>query len=61
MKKQPRWIKSTIKAADECKVQMPWERGARRAEFIARRQDEAERSRVTLAPLPAWMTQQISA
>lgn len=37
MTAQKRWIKSTIAAADECTHAMPWQRGARRAEMIARR------------------------
>ncbi|MDF1872540.1 hypothetical protein [Vannielia sp.] len=32
-----RWIKTTAEAANELNVQMPWERGARRASMIARR------------------------
>lgn len=36
------WIKAVVKAAEEDQTVMPWARGARRAEMIARR-EEAER------------------
>lgn len=37
MKTNQRFIKSVTKTASETDVQMPWERGARRASFIAKR------------------------
>jgi len=37
MKTQPRWMKSVIEEATRCRVRMPWERGLRRAGFVARR------------------------
>lgn len=36
-KPQRRFIKSVLKSAAECDIQMPWQRGARRAAMIARR------------------------
>ena len=62
MRKQPRWINKTIEAANACTTQMPWERGARRTDFIARRNyQEDDKSKVTLAPIPTWLTEAISA
>jgi len=62
MKTDTRWITNTIEAANDCTTRMPWERGARRAEFIARRNfDESDARKVTLAPVPDWLTQVISA
>lgn len=61
MTKNQRWVKSTIAAAEACNTKMPWERGARRQEMIARRMDAEERAHVSLAPLPAWMTEALSA
>lgn len=61
MTKRQRWIKSTIAAAEACTTQMPWERGARRQEMIARRMEDREVAKITLAPLPAWMTESLSA
>ncbi|MBU2991949.1 hypothetical protein Q4555_14690 [Octadecabacter sp. 1_MG-2023] len=37
MTKQNRWIKSTIREAQNCTTKMPWERGLRREAFIASR------------------------
>lgn len=37
MTKKARWITSVIVAADQTTHAMPWERGARRAQMIARR------------------------
>ena len=39
-----RWMEEMVKAAKTEKVEMPWERGARRAEMIARRTEEAKKS-----------------
>lgn len=62
MKAQPRWISNTIEAANACTTQMPWERGARRAEFIARRNaNEPDKTKITLAPIPDYLTEVISA
>ncbi len=62
MKSQPRWIKNTIEAANACTTKMPWERGARRADFIARRgQMDEDMAKVSLAPLPSYLTEAISA
>ncbi len=44
MRKQ-RWIKNTIEAAAKTDVKMPWERGARRLDFIARRRSHKRRAR----------------
>ncbi|WP_168223045.1 hypothetical protein [Oceanicola sp. D3] len=41
-----RWIKQSTMSAEALKVQMPWERGTRRAQMIARR--EARMSRLNL-------------
>ncbi len=38
-----RWIKHTTEAAEALKVQMPWERGSRRAAMIARRAERLSR------------------
>jgi len=62
MKTQPRWIGKTIEAAEACNHKMPWERGTRRAEFIARRSNsDEEQATVSLAPVPSWLTEAISA
>lgn len=61
MNTQKRWIKNTIAAADACATKMPWERGLRRQAFIARRLENEAAAKVTLAPLPAWMTEGVSA
>jgi hypothetical protein len=37
MKTKQRWLNAVIAEADKCDTQMPWERGARRKEMIARR------------------------
>lgn len=37
MTHKKRWIESTIQAAQTCTHPMPWQRGARRAQMIARR------------------------
>lgn len=41
MKKQTRMIKSIIEEAAKTDVVMPWARGARRAEWIAKRTNQA--------------------
>ena len=37
MKTEKAWIKSTIREAAKVKTKLPWERGATRAAFIAKR------------------------
>lgn len=44
MTKKARWIKSVIVAANETTHAMPWERGARRAQMIARRRAQSTRA-----------------
>ncbi len=62
MKSDTRWITGTIKAANECTTKMPWERGATRQAFIERRANSEEgRAPVSLAPVPEWLTEAISA
>ena len=39
MSRQTRFIKSVVAASQDDAPQMPWARGARRAAFIAKRQD----------------------
>lgn len=39
MTRKTRWIQSTIEAAAACTHPMPWQRGTRRAQMIARRAD----------------------
>ncbi|MDF2142198.1 hypothetical protein [Paenirhodobacter sp. CAU 1674] len=34
-----RWMKSALTEAAKCETRMPWARGARRAETIARREE----------------------
>ena len=51
-----RWITKTISAAETCETKLPWERGARRQEMIARRLErETPAARITLPPLPEGM------
>ena len=38
----PRWIAPMVAEAAECAVALPWQRGARRAAVIARRQTAEE-------------------
>ena len=56
-----RWIDTTIEEANKCDVKMPWERGNRRQEMIARRLDQSEHVKVSLPPMPAFMTMAVSA
>lgn len=37
MKTKHRWLNAVIAEADNCDTQMPWARGARRNDMIARR------------------------
>jgi hypothetical protein len=41
-KKPRRWLQSAIAEAAKCEVAMPWQRGAVRAQTIARRTDAAD-------------------
>ena len=41
MKKQSRFLKSVIATAKDARVELPWERGVRRAAAIARRKGPA--------------------
>ena len=41
MQKNRRWMVAAIETASKSTVQMPWERGARRAAMIARREATA--------------------
>ncbi len=38
MKETARWLESVMEASEKCDIRMPWERGARRKEMIARRE-----------------------
>ncbi|SEN03574.1 hypothetical protein SAMN04488003_10852 [Loktanella fryxellensis] len=54
MTPQKRWMKNTIAEAANMTTPMPWERGLRRMDMIARRlDDEGRRVVVTLPPMPA--------
>ncbi len=44
MKTEKRWIKNMINEAAKVETKMPWERGARRAAFIAKRSQQAQPS-----------------
>lgn len=48
MKPKSRFIKSVVETARKSDVQLPWERGPRRKETIARRQAAAETRRRVL-------------
>lgn len=62
MKTNKRWINNTIAAAEACTTKMPWERGARREAFIERRRERGDAApKVSLAPIPSWMTEALSA
>ena len=50
-----RWIKTSTTAANECETKLPWTRGARRQEMIARRLEDRAPARITLPPLPEGM------
>ena len=62
MSTSKRWMNNAVQEAANCETKMPWERGARRQAFIAKRLENEHRpSKITLAPLPAWMTEEMSA
>lgn len=56
-----RWIDTTIEEANKCETQMPWERGLRRQAMISRRMEQSEQAKVSLSPMPAFMTMAVSA
>ncbi len=57
-----RWIDSTIEEANKCETKMPWERGAQRQAMIARRLEQSDRqAKVSLPPMPAFMTMAVGA
>lgn len=57
-----RWIDKTIEEANKCETKMPWERGLHRQAMIARRLENATKpTKVSLPPMPAFMTMAISA
>ena len=57
-----RWIDKTIEEANKCETQMPWERGARRQAMIARRLAQSDTAtKVSLPPMPTFMTMAVSA
>lgn len=54
---EQRWMKSVKAEAANCTTKMPWERGLRRQAMIARRLETDDRcAKITLPPLPAFMT-----
>lgn len=62
MSRASRWMNNAVQEAANCETKMPWERGARRQAFIAKRLEREDRpSKISLAPLPAWMTEEMSA
>lgn len=57
-----RWIDNTIEEANKVETKMPWERGAQRQAMIARRLEQADRpTKVSLPPMPTFMTMAVSA
>ena len=56
-----KWIKETKAAANDCEANMPWARGLRRQAMIARRlENDRPSAKVTLPPMPAFMSTDIS-
>ncbi|WP_247078608.1 hypothetical protein [Pseudohalocynthiibacter sp. F2068] len=45
MQTEKRWLKSVLKEATVTEVKMPWARGARRGEMIARRRALSEQTK----------------
>ncbi|ADE86533.1 hypothetical protein [Rhodobacter capsulatus] len=41
LKPTPRWMQTALDSAAKASVAMPWQRGARRAEMLARRKGAA--------------------
>ena len=59
--KTSEWIKDTKTAANDCEANMPWARGLRRQAMIARRlESDTPKTPVTLPPMPAFMSTDIS-
>lgn len=57
-----RWIDNTVQAANDCETQMPWKHGLHRQAMIARRLEQSERpNKISLPPMPTFMTMAISA
>ncbi|MFT4914459.1 MAG: hypothetical protein ACI9ND_001710 [Yoonia sp.] len=57
-----RWMEETKKAANDCETNMPWARGLRRQAMIARRlETDTHTNKITLPPMPAFMSLDISA
>jgi len=55
------WIKDTKAAANDCETNMPWTRGLRRQAMIAKHLDtETPRSKITLPPMPPFMSSDIT-
>jgi hypothetical protein len=42
MKPQSRFIKSILKTSQDEQIALPWQRGATRAAFMAKRKDQAQ-------------------
>ena len=49
LKPTPRWMKTALEGAARSTVAMPWHRGARRAEMLARRKMSVALKRPSLA------------
>ena len=54
---EKRWMKSVKEEAARTSTKMPWERGLRRQAMIARRlEGDERRAKVTLPPMPDFLT-----
>lgn len=53
LKKTPRWMQTALTGARDHAVAMPWTRGDRRAEMLARRKAEAQPVAVKRATMAA--------
>jgi hypothetical protein len=57
-----RWMKSVKDEAAKTTAKMPWERGLRRQAMIARRlETDDRRAKITLAPIPDFLTLDLTA
>ena len=56
-----RWIDNSIEEANKCETKMPWERGLRRQALISRRLEQSKQVKVSLPPMPTFMTMAVSA